>query len=282
MKLSVVHLTRYNYAAPVRASYNETRLQPISDERQECHDFELRVEPAAPLKTYCDFYGNAVHYFELPHPHDSLTIESRSTVTTSARLIREDQKVAPLDQMHDLAMVEGCFDFIQPSPRLNLGAEIWRLAMDATTGCKDLWEASLAIMRFVHSNFTYCTQATDVNTPVNEVIQLRRGVCQDFAHVMIAMCRTLKIPARYVSGYIYNGPLEHLNGAQASHAWGEVYVPGFGWQGLDPTNNRQVDEHHVKIGIGRDYSDIIPIKGHYRGTSQKQMFVDVNVSLLTL
>src|SRR5207249_9494245 len=102
---------------------------------------------------------------------------------------------------------------------------------------------------------------------------------QDFAHVMLGMCRTLKIPARYVSGYLYNGPAEHFIGAEASHAWCEVFLPGFGWRGLDPTNNRQPDEHYVTIGVGRDYADIEPLKGHYRGTPERTMSVEVSVTL---
>jgi transglutaminase-like putative cysteine protease len=279
MKLSVLHRTHYDYAAPVKASFNEARLQPTSQEGQNCHSFELRLSPSAPLKIYYDFYSNIVHFFELPEPHKSLTIESHSIVSTSSRILDEDLEVAGLDQLQGLAMVDRCFDFLQTSALLSLDAEVWRLAMDATVRCWDIWQASLAIMRFIHANFAYSPLATDVNTPMSEVIQMRKGVCQDFAHVMIGMCRTLKIPARYVSGYIYNGPHDRLNGAQASHAWCEVYLPGIGWQGLDPTNNRQVDEHHVKIGSGRDYADIIPVKGHYRGTPEKTMSVEVKVSL---
>ena len=279
MKLSVVHSTRYDYAAPVRASFNEARLKPLSQDGQECLEFELRVDPATTTRTYYDFNGNIVHFFEIPEPHRWLSIESHSVVTTVSRVLEESRAVMPLNQLHGLAMVERCFDFLQTSTLLPLETDVWRLAMDATDGCTDIWEAAQAIMRFVHLNFTYSPTATDVNTPVSEVIRMRQGVCQDFAHVMIGMCRTLKIPARYISGYIYNGPHEHLNGAQASHAWCEVYLPGIGWQGLDPTNNRQVDEHHIKIAIGRDYADIIPVKGHYRGTPQKQMTVDVKVSL---
>jgi len=280
MKLSVVHRTRYDYAAPVRASFNEARLQPISQDGQECHQFELRIEPSATINTYYDFYGNIVHFFERAEPHQNLIIESQSLVTTVSRLLDENREVMPLGQLQGLAMVERCFDFLQTSTLLSLDTEVWKLAMDATAGCRDIWEASLAIMRFIHTNFIYSPEATDVNTPMSQVIQMRKGVCQDFAHVMIGMCRTLKIPARYASGYIYNGPHDHLNGAQASHAWCEVFLPGIGWQGLDPTNNRQVDEHHVKIGIGRDYADIIPVKGHYRGTPQKHMTVEVAVALV--
>ena len=279
MKLSVVHRTRYDYAAPVKASFNEARLQPTSQDGQACHAFNLQILPHAASKVYYDFYSNIVHFFEVPEPHDFLHVESSSTVSTVSRFLPEHGEIAPLDQLHGLQRIERCFDFLQTSSLLSLDPEVWKLAVDATAGCTDVWQASLAIMHFIHLNFTYSPLATDVNTPMSEVIRTRQGVCQDFAHVMIGMCRTLKIPARYVSGYIYNGPHDFLQGAQASHAWCEVYLPGIGWHGLDPTNNCQAGEHHVKIGVGRDYADIMPLKGRYRGTSVKRMFVEVKVGL---
>jgi len=115
---------------------------------------------------------------------------------------------------------------------------------------------------------------------MREVLKTRAGVCQDFAHVMLGLCRALKIPARYVSGYLYNGPADQLKGAQASHAWVEVYVPGHGWCGLDPTNNRAADGHYVKVATGRDFADVSPLKGTYRGTAKRELTVDVLVSRL--
>ena len=135
-------------------------------------------------------------------------------------------------------------------------------------------------MDFIHREFAYVPTATNVHTHMREVLRLRRGVCQDFTHVMLGICRSLKIPARYVSGYLYNGPADQLRGAQASHAWVEVYLPDLGWRGLDPTNNGQPDDRYVKVAVGRDYSDVTPIKGTYRGTGERKMKVDVLVSVL--
>jgi transglutaminase-like putative cysteine protease len=115
---------------------------------------------------------------------------------------------------------------------------------------------------------------------MRDVLRTKRGVCQDFAHVMLGVCRSLKIPCRYVSGYLYNGPADRLRGAQASHAWVEVYLPELGWHGLDPTNNGQPDERYVKVAVGRDYADVAPLKGTYRGTGERKMTVDVLVTAL--
>jgi transglutaminase-like putative cysteine protease len=278
VKLQVVHRTSYAYAAPVKQSFNELRLQPIGDGGQVCHSFLLKILPAARLSHYIDFFFNCVHFFEIAEPHQELAIESNAEVTTSANLLPEDAKTAPLSRLPECGQMERCYDFLQPSAFVSLSPEVWRLALDATEGQSDVWQSAVAIMRFIHANFTYMPQATTVNTHMLEVIAERRGVCQDFTHVMLGLCRTIKIPARYVSGYLYNSPNGHLLGAQASHAWCEVYLPDIGWRPLDPTNNEQPDERYIRVAVGRDYADITPVKGHYRGTPNKTMKVEVAVT----
>ena len=135
-------------------------------------------------------------------------------------------------------------------------------------------------MRWIHDEFEYESGVTSVHTHPEEVFSIRRGVCQDFTHVMIAMCRSVGVPARYASGYLYNGPRDHLVGAQASHAWCAVYLPGGGWIGFDPTNANLADERYVKVAVGRDYSDVAPVVGSYVGGSQVRMEVLVSVEKL--
>jgi transglutaminase-like putative cysteine protease len=134
-------------------------------------------------------------------------------------------------------------------------------------------------MQFVHGQFAYTPRATTVHTHMRDVLRERRGVCQDFAHVLLGMCRAVRIPARYASGYLYNGG-GGLAGTEASHAWCEVYLPGVGWRALDPTNNQPADERYIKIGVGRDYADIAPVRGNYKGTTRKTMTVQVSVTRL--
>ncbi len=279
MKLHVVHRTRYEYQSNVIESFNETRLQPTSDGGQLCHAFLLKVLPSTKLSHYLDFYLNCVHFFEIPEPHNTLSIESSSVVSTNSNPLLPDQATAPMSRLRECFSMEQCYDFLQGSKHVEIDPVLWRLAVDATVDEKDTWQAALKVMRFIHEGFEYEPEATTVQTPVAEVIEKRKGVCQDFAHVMLGMCRSLKIPARYVSGYLYNGPLDELQGAQASHAWCEVYVPDFGWLGLDPTNNRQADDHYVKVAVGRDYADIMPVQGFYRGAGSKKMTVEVKVTL---
>jgi len=278
MKLRVEHRTRYDYAHPVKGSHNEARLQPSGSDGQVCHSFNLRVMPDTRVSHYHDFYNNTVHFFEVAEPHDFLLIESQSVVSTPNLSLPPDLEVAPISALTQLARAEAFYDFLHTSSYVSMDPVVWRFALDASFGCEDVWKTAQAVMRYIHTQFAYAPFSTSVNTHMLEVLQQRSGVCQDFAHVMIGMCRTLKIPARYVSGYLYNEPAGDLAGSQASHAWCEVYLPGIGWRGLDPTNGRQADERHVKIGVGRDYADIAPLKGHYRGTSAEKMKVEVSVA----
>ena len=282
MKLQVLHRTHYVYAAPVRDSFNEARLQPTSSEGQVCHNFLLRVLPATRLSHYVDFQLNWVHLFDLTEPHSTLTIEATSLVTTPAgRLLVADQPSTPLAEMEQACgRLEQCHDFLQSSRFVEPSPEAWRLGLDLAAGLTDAWQVAQAVMQHIHRDFAYVPAATHVHTHMRDVLKLKRGVCQDFAHVMLGVCRSLKIPCRYVSGYLYNGPADQLRGAQASHAWVEVYLPGLGWHGLDPTNNCQPDERYVRIAVGRDYADVTPIKGTYRGTAERKMTVEVSVTSL--
>jgi transglutaminase-like putative cysteine protease len=281
MKLQVLHRTRYHYGAPVRESFNEARLQPISAGAQVCHGFLLKVLPSTRLSHYLDFYLNCVHLFEVNEPHRDLLVEATSTVTTAAEpALPPGATLAPLADIGACLRQEQCYDFLQSSTYVEAGAELWRLALDAAQGQTDTWQAAQAVMRHIHREFRYEADTTHAHTHMREVLERRVGVCQDFAHVMLGMCRALKIPARYVSGYLYNGPAEHLKGAQASHAWVEVYVPGTGWCGLDPTNDQATDGHYVRVAVGRDYADVAPIKGTYRGTGKRSLEVEVMVTRL--
>lgn len=281
MKLQVFHRTRFDYGARVRDSFNEARLQPASGDGQVCHQFILKVIPPTRLTHYVDFQHNTVHLFDIAEPHDTLTVDANSIVTTtSERVLAEDLATTPLAAMSACARLDVCHDFLQPSRYIEADVDAWKLGLDLTSEVTDAWRAAQAVMRHIHGTFEYAPASTTVHTHMRDVLVQRRGVCQDFAHVMIGICRALKIPARYVSGYLYNGPAEHLRGAQASHAWAEVYLPELGWRGLDPTNGTQPDERYVKLAVGRDYADVSPLRGTYRGTPQRTMHVEVLVSAL--
>ena len=272
MNYEIVHRTEYAYAAPVRESFNELRLQPLSNEHQTIQSFLLKVLPATRLRHYHDFYSNCVHHFEIAEPHGSLLIESRLEVATHPKnRLPLDARPALFSELKDALKVDRCYDFIQASRYVDVSPETWRLAVDATNGEKDVWQTALRLMQFVHKHLAYESNATTVHTHMREVLAQRRGVCQDFAHVMLGLCRSLRIPALYVSGYLAT------ERASATHAWTEVYVPGVGWAPLDPTHQRLPDQNYVKIGVGRDYADVPPVSGTYKGTTERKMTVQVEI-----
>ena len=275
MKWEIIHRTSYTYASPVRDSFNEARLQPFSDEWQTVEHFLLKVLPAGRLRHHHDFYSNVVHHFEISEPHSTLLVESNLRVTTRARpLLSSDATPFPLARINEAAREPRVFEFLQESRFVELSPEVWRLALDVTDGLADTWQAAQALMKFVHSTLKYESFSTNVHTHARDVLRDKRGVCQDFAHVMISLCRVLKIPALYVSGYLAT------ENASATHAWVEVLIPGVGWRPLDPTHNREADENYVKIAVGRDYSDVAPVTGTYKGTTERKLEVNVKIERL--
>jgi transglutaminase-like putative cysteine protease len=271
----IQHRTSYTYLAPARENFNDVRLQPPSTEHQTVESFALSTTPAAPLRQYRDFYSNWVHHFEIAGPHPGLLIESRSVVSAHPPPpLSGEATTAPLAGLPEMFMPSDCFDYLGPSRFVDVEAATWRLAIDATDGIADTWQAAQALMRFVHDHLDYAPASTHVHTHLREVLAQRSGVCQDFAHVMLGMCRALKMPARYVSGYLA------VEKARSTHAWVEVWIPTAGWLALDPTHNRQIDETYIKIGAGRDYADVPPVAGYYRGTMERKLEVDVQIEAI--
>jgi len=272
MKYDILHRTRYTYTSPVRDSFNDVRLQPMPIPEQTVESFLLRVLPAARLTHFKDFYSNWVNHFEIIEPHSYLMIEAQSRVITRPPAPLPMEKLCSFDQMKEAPNIERCFDYLQSSRFIELSPDAWKLALDATDGVEDAWLAVLALMKFVHNHLKYVSNSTHVHTHMRDLLTDRRGVCQDFAHLMIGLCRSLKIPARYVSGYLAT------ESASATHAWVEAFIPGHGWRGLDPTHDCQLGETYVKLGNGRDYADVSPIAGNYRGTLERKMEVEVKIT----
>lgn len=280
--LRVRHLTRFIYQGPTHDSFNEARLQPVTDHAQTCREFGLRIKPDAVVRDYPDFFANCVHYFDVAAPHESLDVEAVSVVQTRPDARGEPPSSNPILALKNTDIVESWFEFLQDSAFVSIGAEIWREARDAAPeGVTDLWRGAKAIGAHISSSFSYTPNLTTVNTHPLEVLQMRMGVCQDFAHVMLGMCRSLGIPARYVSGYFFN-PNRAPDEIEASHAWVEVFLPGYGWKGFDPTHDRVPDTRYVKIATGRDYGDIRPLSGTFRGRGTREMIVEVQVTRLDM
>jgi transglutaminase-like putative cysteine protease len=281
MRLNILHRTRYRYSHPVSENFNEVRLQPVSDEVQECHGFVLTTSPTARIQRYHDFHLNLVDHFYVNEPHEGLVVEARSEVTTHPRTAPAPGAAGfPMSRVSEYLRMERCYDFLQASTYVELDVEVWRLARDAAGTGEEAWSVAVSMMEFVYRTFRYDPSATTVQTGLREVLRLRRGVCQDFAHVLLGLCRSVGIPARYVSGYLYVGQDASLRGDLASHAWVEVYLPEQGWLALDPTNNRLADPHHVKVAVGRDYADAAPLRGTFKGRATQEMSVDLQITCL--
>lgn len=279
-KYQVSHRTRFDYAAPVTESSNVLHLEPRTFPFQRTLQAFIRVLPATRLRRFSDLFDNTTHQFEIPGAHQSLEIASVIRVQNLRLDVPEASCVATLVELEATEVREVIWPFLQESHYVSRQPEIWRQAIDLIAGHDAIFEQARAIMHWVHEKFDYVTGSTQVNTHLVEAFEQRKGVCQDFTHVMLGLCRSVGIPARYASGYLYNGPTDHLVGAQSSHAWAEVYLPGVGWVGFDPTNNNLADERYIKIAVGRDYEDVAPVRGGYHGVGHCTMTVTVEVEKL--
>ena len=277
MHLRVLHRTTFTYAGKAHDSFNETRLRPIDDGTQRCHDFKLRLTPGAIPREYSDFYGNTVHYFEVIDQHTKLIIESVSVVETTPTHARPPVPRVPLEELERSSEREMLAEFYNSSHYVPLEVELWREAQDALAeGRSDVWSDVRRLGEHIYRRFAYRPKTTGVNTRATDVLKLRMGVCQDFAHVHLGLCRSVGIPARYVSGYFFN-TTRRPREIEASHAWVEAWIPGYGWVAFDPTHARPADDRYVKVAVGRDYADIRPVNGTYRGAPTRSLKVDVTV-----
>ena len=277
-RFNIHHITKYTYEGPVRDSANQIILYPVKDEYQEVlrQDLSITGEPA--VEVYNDYYGNEVGSFTNAEPHVSLVIDSRVEVITKPRpalidTAEKERQWALLDQ--DRWKVPH-IDFLQQEPFAYLSEVLETVCPGSARSLTPL-EAARQLRTYVFEQFKYIKGITSVETTLNEVWELKAGVCQDFAHILLVFLRQIRIPARYVSGYICpnkNG----MRGEGATHAWIEAYIPFNGWVGLDPTNNCEAGDLHVRLAVGRNFSDCSPVKGTYKGTAGQQLEVGVSVS----
>ncbi|HEX2854886.1 MAG TPA: transglutaminase family protein [Opitutaceae bacterium] len=278
MILRLLHRTTFIYAGQARDSFNEARLCPVDDPTQSRRHFVLRTDPVVTTRDYRDFYGNIVHYFDVTAPHHQLVIEAESEIETTPNDVRAPIPAVPVSELATCAERELYAEFLNESFYVPQAVELWREAQDAMAGQRfTVWADAIRLGRHVYQTFAYKPRTTGVSTRATDALAQRTGVCQDFAHVMLGMCRSIGIPARYVSGYFFNRGRQP-DDIEASHAWVEVMIPGHGWAGFDPTHDRAADERYVKVATGRDYADIRPVSGTYRGAPTRELRVEVAVT----
>ncbi len=283
MFYAIRHFTRYRYSRPVWQSMMEVRMHPRSEGNQRCFVFQLSVNPRARIFGYTDSYGNLVHHFDLPSRHGQLTIITDALVNIETQpSISEVMEYGAWQELEDLVEKKDYWDMLMPSHFARSSPELENLALEI--GATERKRRSplaflLDITAAVHRTFKYVKKSTAVNSPIEDALRSRQGVCQDFAHIMIALVRNARIPCRYVSGYLYHGGEDsHPSADGATHAWVEALLPGIGWVGFDPTTNRLADEKHIRTAIGRDYADVPPTMGMMKGKAETQLQVRVRVT----
>ncbi len=289
MLLQVIHGTRYDYAPPVKTAQHMAHLQPAHTATQRLLSHQLEITPApAQQSETTDVYGNKRTFFSLRSAHDALQVVARSLVETSApapvHSLVAWETVRERLRYHREASYDPAAEFVFASPHVPRHADFLAYAQPSFPPGRDLQEAARGLMQRIHADFEFERSATDVGTPALEALQMRKGVCQDFAHIMLGCLRSLGLPGRYVSGYLLTQPppgQPRLAGSDASHAWVSIHVPepeGPGrWVDLDPTNGRAPAADYVTLATGRDYSDVSPLRGVIHGGARHKLHVAVTV-----
>ncbi len=283
MLLEIRHVTQYHYERAVRESVMELRMQPRKSVGQRLISFDLELEPRAQIFSYADNFGNAVYHFDVPQPHDTLRIEARSAVETEVPPPLPDSvDLGEWDRLRSDFVRGECFDFLRPHGFVRsteaLQAFIDERNLDALRQ-RDPLSAMRALNQIIYEAFDYTPGVTAADSPIDLALSVGRGVCQDFAHIMLAICRGWGIPARYVSGYLFTDRKQgDRSDPDATHAWVEVFLPTLRWVGFDPTNNVLAGERHIAVAIGRDYADVPPSLGVYKGEADSHLSVAVAVS----
>ena len=275
MKVRVEHLTRFEYDSDVVESVIDVRLGPRSDAHQRWGAFEIGIEPAGSYRRYSDGFGNTGFLVTLARPHKRLHLRTAGEIET----LLVDPFAVPTQRPGSLGP-SALADCLDPSPLVPAVPELEALAAPHRPASPDdTFDAVQRLMHLVNERLDYVAGVTTVETTVVDVLGEPRGVCQDFAHLLVGLCRSVGIPARYVSGYIVAEAGGPRRGIRASHAWVEAYTPTHGWRGFDPTNDLVASAYHVKLVIGRDYSDIPPHRGTFRGPAQEALSVEVSADV---
>jgi transglutaminase-like putative cysteine protease len=293
MLYSVRHRTTYRYDEPVSLSHHAAHLRPLDRRQQTCRAHQLMIEPLpTSIEQTTDYFGNGVMVFTIAGPHQELIVESVSEVEMRPVTLAPSAGQAPWERIAEAAAAPrdpealASSEFAVASPAAGITPVIKRYAAPSFAPGRPLIEAALDFARRIHDEFKFDPTATTVSTPTDDVLNLKRGVCQDFAHLMIAGCRAHGVPARYISGYLETDPpagsAKRLVGADASHAWVAVYAGDGIWLEIDPTNNRLAGTSHVAVAQGRDYGDVSPLRGVILGGGDHVVEVAVDVERMLI
>jgi len=280
MYYAVRHVTRFRYSAPITESAMEVRMQPRREGRQQCLSFEVNTNPQARIMSFQDYLGNMVHSFNVPARHQELTITAQALVSvTPPPPLPTALDASAWTELDALAADSDVAEMLVPSYFARPTELLRGLAHELRIERRD---DPLSLLREinhgVHRALIYMPESTRADSPIDEALQMRRGVCQDYAHIMIALVRGIGIPCRYVSGYLHHRATDtDARRPDATHAWVEALLPGLHWVGFDPANNVVAGERHVRVAVGRDYADVPPTRGVFKGQAATQLAVAVQV-----
>jgi transglutaminase-like putative cysteine protease len=282
MRYSIRHITRFTYESPITESVMEARMQPRTDTLQRCLQFTLLTTPSSRVMTYRDHDNNLVHHFNIPGRHSRLTVTAEALVECmTMRSLPHRLGPAAWSRLDSMAASGQWFEYLAPSTFVQQTEALvaYRTEIGLERG-NDPLVALRRLMGEMYARFEYSPRSTRVDSPIDEALEARKGVCQDFAHIFLSLVRPLGIPARYVSGYLFQpaGSQERSTDG-ATHAWVDVLLPDLGWVGLDPTNNLIADERHIRVAIGRDYADVPPTRGVFKGVSKVRSELSVSVAV---
>jgi transglutaminase-like putative cysteine protease len=255
-------------------------MRPITEGIQHCLKFKLATSPRARVLNYQDHLGNAVHHFDIPGGHSQLTVVAESLVHMGSPAALADA-LAPeaWEELDAITRQTDCADFLAPSQFARPAPLLAELAAElGAVRRADPLSLLREIAAGISKTFAYCSRATRVDSPIDQALVERKGVCQDFSHIMIALVRPLGIPCRYVSGYLFHRGDDQGSGEDATHAWVEALLPGLGWIGFDPTNHTVAGERHIRVAVGRDYADVPPTRGVFQGDASSELSVAVQVA----
>lgn len=286
MQYSIRHVSHFLYEAPISQSIMEVRACPRTEAQQYCYSFALDLSPHAQVFSYQDFDANTVHHFTLPGKHTEMRLESNALVEVRPPPPTPNA-LAPeaWDALDALRPSSEHLEMTLPSTFARSTPLLRELADELGATRRD---DPLTLLREVneriYQSFAYSPKSTHARSPIDESLESRRGVCQDFAHIFIALARSVGIPCRYVSGYLFHrkeGDHPDRSAEDGSHAWAEAFLPETGWVGFDPTNNLLAGERHIRVAIGRDYSDVPPTRGLFKGSARSRLHVGVRVAEAT-
>lgn len=272
----ILHVTRYEYDRPVRESLNEIRIYPYPCPDQEVLQHDLLITAHPEVHVFTDYWGNKAGVFNVLLPHHVLSIESRLLVRTTAASQLTINFHSTFEQLetemeHQLLLLE-----LASADALESDAKVAAITGALLTAGRSVASVVEGCSEYIFKHFKYIKGITDVETTVDEILEKGAGVCQDFAHLMLQILRTCRVPSRYISGYICpnkNG----MRGEGATHAWVEAWIPGYGWAGIDPTNNVWVTNKHVKLSVGRNFNDCSPVRGAFKGPARQTLSVYVSI-----